>query len=152
MQAGLIRLQTLFALSALVCLYPAIKKAAWANRPSRYGKVKNTTGLQSWFAVSDLQVCGNQALPAPVEMSLPCGNERLKAWRTCAFALTARSTITDSHQLTRFLVTYRWQPKNPLISTEFQWFRNSGPTPTQTGFREHTGFDDGNARTPTRPH
>jgi len=81
------------------------------------GKVAEHYGLTELVAVSDLQVCGTHALPAPVEISLPWTRppESLENMRV---RINGPLKITDSYQLTRF-GDVSLAAKDPLISTEF---------------------------------
>jgi predicted extracellular nuclease len=81
------------------------------------GKVKEHYGLTELVAVSDLQVCGTQSLPAPVEVSLPWTRtpESLENMRV---RINGPVKITDSYQLTRF-GNVSLAARDPLISTEF---------------------------------
>ena len=81
------------------------------------GKVKEHYGLTELVAISDLRVCGTQALPAPVLVSLPWTRppESLENMR---IQLSAPLKITDSYQLARF-GEITLAAADPVITTEF---------------------------------
>jgi hypothetical protein len=103
--------------SSALFVYTRYKGGRSGQRLRVTGKVKEHYGLTELVAVSDLQVCGTQALPAPVEMSLPWTRtpESLENMRV---RINGPVKITDSYQLTRF-GDVSLAAKDPLISTEF---------------------------------
>ena len=103
--------------SSALFVYTRHKGGRSGQRLRVTGKVKEHYGLTELVAVSDLQVCGTQALPASVEMSLPWTRtpESLENMRV---RINGPLKITDSYQLTRF-GDVSLAAKDPLISTEF---------------------------------
>jgi predicted extracellular nuclease len=130
--------------SSALFVYTRHKEGRLGQRLRVTGKVKEHYGLTELVAVSDLQVCGTQALPAPVEMSLPWTRapENLENMRV---RINGPLTITDSHQLTRF-GDVSLAAKDPLISTEFMVPGTAALRHAKLASMNTLVLDDGNAR------
>ena len=103
--------------SSALFIYTRHKGGLSGQRLRVTGNVKEHYGLTELVAISDVQVCGIQPLPAPVEVSLPWTRtpESLENMRV---RINGPVKITDSYQLTRF-GNVSLAAKDPLISTEF---------------------------------
>jgi predicted extracellular nuclease len=130
--------------SSALFVYTRHKEGRLGQRLRVTGKVKEHYGLTELVAVSDLQVCGTQVLPAPVEMSLPWTRapENLENMRV---RINGPLTITDSHQLTRF-GDVSLAAKDPLISTEFMVPGTAALRHAKLVSVNTLVLDDGNAR------
>lgn len=103
--------------SSALFIYTRHKGGRSGQRLRVTGKVKEHYGLTELVAVNDLQVCGTEALPDPVEVSLPWSKapESLENMRV---RIDGPLQITDSYQLTLFGAV-SLAPADLLISTEF---------------------------------
>jgi len=130
--------------SSALFVYTGHKGGRSGQRLRVTGKVKEHYGLTELVAVSDLQVCGTQALPAPVEVSLPWTRapESLENMRV---RINGPLKITDSHQLTRF-GNVSLAAKDPLISTEFMAPGTAALRHARLTSMNTLVLDDGHAR------
>lgn len=108
------------------------------------GQVKEHYGLTELVAISDLRVCGTQALPAPVEVSLPW-TQSPESLENMRIRVNGPLHITDSYSLARFgEVTLA--ATDPVIATEFMPTGGPAYRHAQSTALNTLILDDGHAR------
>ncbi len=118
------------------------------GRPGQHlritGQVKEHYGLTELVAVSDLRVCGTQALPAPIVVSLPWirSPESLENMR---IRVNEPLRIIDSYRLARF-GEITLAAIDPVIATEYISPGRPAYRHAQTATLNTLILDDGHAR------